>query len=180
MKGFGMAAELVNPSDVNFMMKEGRGLICVPMKTELASRLRLETMTGEDPDISRCNFTVSVDLKQGISTGISAKDRALTIQALVNPNSNATDFNRPGHIFPLLARSGGVLVRAGHTEAAVDLAELAGLTGAGVICEIAKDDGEMARRDDLKLFAEKHGLAMITIKDLIAYRRLKRHWWNVR
>ncbi|MEK9160349.1 MAG: bifunctional 3,4-dihydroxy-2-butanone-4-phosphate synthase/GTP cyclohydrolase II [Patescibacteria group bacterium] len=168
-----MAAELVTPADVNFMMKEGRGLICVPMKTDLTSRLKLEPMTGEDPDMSRCNFTVSVDLKHGISTGISAKDRALTIQALVDPASQAADFNRPGHIFPLLARAGGVLVRAGHTEAAVDLAELAGLTGAGMICEIAKDDGEMARRDDLKLFAEKHGLMMITIKDLIAYRRLK-------
>lgn len=168
-----MAAELVTPADVNFMMKEGRGLICVPMRAELAKRLDLTPMTGEDTDMSRCNFTVSVDLKHGTSTGISAKDRALTIQALVDSGSKAADFNRPGHIFPLLARDGGVLVRAGHTEAAVDLAELAGLTGAGVICEIAKDDGEMARRDDLKLFAEKHGLMMITIKDLIAYRRLK-------
>ena len=168
-----MAAELVTAADVNFMMKEGRGLICVPMKADLAKALDLTPMTGEDTDMSRCNFTVSVDLKHGTSTGISAKDRALTIQALVDSASKPTDFNRPGHIFPLLARDGGVLVRAGHTEAAVDLAQLAGLTGAGVICEIAKDDGEMARRDDLKLFAEKHGLMMITIKDLIAYRRLK-------
>lgn len=168
-----MAAEKVTSEDVNFMMKEGRGLICVPMEAEMAAALKLDPMTGEDTDMSRCNFTVSVDLKHGTSTGISAKDRAATIQALVNPESKASDFNRPGHIFPLLARDGGVLVRAGHTEAAVDLAKLAGLASAGLICEIAKDDGEMARRDDLKVFAEKHGLAMITIKDLIAYRRLK-------
>ncbi|MFA6024633.1 MAG: bifunctional 3,4-dihydroxy-2-butanone-4-phosphate synthase/GTP cyclohydrolase II [Candidatus Gracilibacteria bacterium] len=168
-----MAAEKVTPEDINFMMKEGRGLICVPITQEHAQRLDLFPMTGEEADISRCNFTISVDSKQGISTGISAKDRAKTIQSLVDPKSAASDFNRPGHIFPLLARHGGVLVRAGHTEAAIDLARLAGMASAGVICEIAKDDGEMARRDDLKLFAEKHGLAMITIKDLIAYRRLK-------
>lgn len=168
-----MAAEKVSPEAINFMMKEGRGLICVPMKTELTKRLQLGPMSGQEPDPSRCNFTVSVDYRHGTSTGISAKDRSLTIQALVHPGSTASDFNRPGHIFPLLAKRGGVLVRAGHTEAAVDLAQLAGLAPAGVICEIVKDDGEMARRDDLKLFAEKHGLPMITIKDLIAYRRLK-------
>jgi 3,4-dihydroxy 2-butanone 4-phosphate synthase/GTP cyclohydrolase II len=168
-----MAAELVTPADVNFMMKEGRGLICVPLRNHLAERLKLHPMTGEETDMSRCNFTVSVDYKHGTSTGISAKDRAATIQALVDPVSQPNDFNRPGHIFPLLARQGGVLVRAGHTEAAVDLARLAGLTEGAVICEIVKDDGEMARRDDLELFAKKHDLCMITIKDLIAYRRLK-------
>lgn len=168
-----MAAEKVTPEAVNFMMKEGRGLICAPIEEERAMSLRLNPMTGENTDMSRCNFTVSVDLKAGTTTGISAKDRALTLRALVDKNSQASDFNRPGHVFPLIARKGGTLVRAGHTEAAVDLAKLAGLAPAGVICEIAKDDGEMARRDDLKLFAEKHGLTMITIKDLIAYRRLK-------
>ncbi len=168
-----MAAEKVTPEAVNFMMKEGRGLICAPIEEDRAQSLKLNPMTGENTDMSRCNFTVSVDLKAGTTTGISAKDRALTLRALVDKNSQASDFNRPGHVFPLIARKGGTLVRAGHTEAAVDLAKLAGLAPAGVICEIAKDDGEMARRDDLKLFAEKHGLTMITIKDLIAYRRLK-------
>ncbi|MFA4814539.1 MAG: bifunctional 3,4-dihydroxy-2-butanone-4-phosphate synthase/GTP cyclohydrolase II [Candidatus Gracilibacteria bacterium] len=168
-----MAAEKVMSEDVNFMMKEGRGLICVPMEARLTEALQLKPMTGEDTDMSRCNFTVSVDFKHGTSTGISAKDRAATVQALVSATSKSSDFNRPGHIFPLLARRGGVLVRAGHTEAAVDLARMAGLAPAGMICEIVKEDGEMARRDDLKTFAEKHGLPMITIKDLIAYRRLK-------
>lgn len=168
-----MAAELVEAKDVNFMMKEGRGLICVPVQMDRAKALDFFPMTGTETDMSRCNFTVSVDFKEGISTGISAKDRARTIQAIVDEKSQANDFNKPGHIFPLLARHGGVLVRAGHTEAAVDLARLAGLKPAGVICEIVKDDGEMARRDDLMEFAEKHGLGIITIKDLIAYRRLK-------
>ncbi len=168
-----MAAELVTPEKVNFMMREGRGLICVPLNRNYAERLNLYPMTGEDPDMSRCNFTVSVDARKGITTGISASDRALTIKALANPESKSSDFIKPGHLFPLLARKGGVLVRSGHTEAAVDLARLAGLSETAVICEIANDDGEMARRDDLKTFAEKHGLKMITIKDLIAYRRLK-------
>lgn len=168
-----MAAELVEAKDVNFMMKEGRGLICVPVQIDRAKTLDFFPMTGTETDMSRCNFTVSVDFKEGISTGISAKDRARTIQAIVDEKSQANDFNKPGHIFPLLARHGGVLVRAGHTEAAVDLARLAGLKPAGVICEIVKDDGEMARRDDLMEFAEKHSLGIITIKDLIAYRRLK-------
>lgn len=168
-----MAAELVEAHDVNFMMKEGRGLICVPIQMELAKMLDFFPMTGTETDMSRCNFTISVDYKEGVSTGISAKDRAKTIRAIIDENSKADDFNKPGHIFPLLARHGGVLVRAGHTEAAVDLARLAGLKAAGVICEIVKDDGEMARRDDLMEFGKKHGLGMITIKDLIAYRRLK-------
>lgn len=168
-----MAAELVEAKDINFMMKEGRGLICVPIEIDRAKTLDFFPMTGTETDMSRCNFTVSVDYKEGISTGISAKDRARTIQSIVEEKSQANDFNKPGHIFPLLARHGGVLVRAGHTEAAVDLARLAGLKAAGVICEIVKDDGEMARRDDLMQFAEKHSLGMITIKDLIAYRRLK-------
>ncbi|MEK7524449.1 MAG: bifunctional 3,4-dihydroxy-2-butanone-4-phosphate synthase/GTP cyclohydrolase II [Patescibacteria group bacterium] len=168
-----MAAECINPEAVNFMMKEGRGLICAPIHSSIAKRLKLSPMTGEDADMNRCNFTTSVDYKWGTSTGISAADRAKTLRALIDEENTAQDFIRPGHIFPVLAREGGVLVRAGHTEAATDLAHLAGFQSAGVICEIAKDDGEMARRDDLKIFAEKHQLKMITIKDLIAYRRLK-------
>lgn len=168
-----MAAELCNKESVNFMMKEGRGLICVPMEEERAEALQLPPMAAEVPESKRCNFTISVDYKYEVSTGISASDRAKTIQALADNSSRPADFARPGHLFPLRARKGGVLVRAGHTEAAVDLAQLAGLKGVGVICEIIKDDGEMARRDDLEIFAQKHGLKMITIKDLIAYRRLK-------
>lgn len=168
-----MAAEFVTNESVNFMMKEGRGLICVPMEESLAERLELPPMATDISESKRCNFTISVDYKWDTTTGISASDRAKTIQALVREESKPGDFVRPGHLFPLRARAGGVLVRAGHTEAAVDLAQLAGLKGVGLICEIAKDDGEMARRDDLEQFAEKHGLKMITIKDLIAYRRLK-------
>lgn len=168
-----MAAELCNKESVNFMMKEGRGLICVPMEEDRAEALQLPPMAAEVPESKRCNFTISVDYKYEVSTGISASDRAKTIQALADNSSRPADFARPGHLFPLRARKGGVLVRAGHTEAAVDLAQLAGLKGVGVICEIIKDDGEMARRDDLEIFAQKHGLKMITIKDLIAYRRLK-------
>lgn len=168
-----MAADKVTPEKVNFMMREGRGLICVPLHRAHTERMNLTPMDGEAPDMSRCNFTISVDAKKNTTTGISASDRATTIAALANKKSVAADFMRPGHIFPLMARDGGVLVRAGHTEAAVDLARLAGLSESAVICEIIKDDGEMARRDDLVKFAKKHGLKMITIKDLIAYQRLK-------
>lgn len=168
-----MAAEKVTPDAVNFMMKEGRGLICVPLQEEIASHLELPPMAADIPESKRCNFTISVDYQWGTTTGISASDRAKTIEALAKTDAKPTDFLRPGHIFPLRAKKGGVLVRAGHTEAAIDLAELAGLKGAAVICEIIKDDGEMARRDDLLEFAKKHTLKMITIQDLIAYRRLK-------
>ena len=168
-----MPAQLCTPAHINFMMKFGRGLICVPMNSKEADRLELFPMTGDDVEASRCNFTVSVDLKEGTTTGISASDRAKTVQALASGASAARDFAKPGHLFPLRARTGGVLVRAGHTEAAVDLSRLAGYSEAGVICEIIKDDGEMARRDDLLEFAKEHGLKMITIQDLIAYRRLK-------
>lgn len=168
-----MAAECVSKESVNFMIKEGRGLICAPLSRGIGERLNLKPMTGEEVEMNRCNFTVSVDYKKGTSTGISASDRASTLSALTNSKTQASDFHRPGHIFPILARKGGVLVRAGHTEAAVDLARLAGFSSVGVICEIVKDNGEMARRDDLKNFAKTHGLSMITIKDLIAYRRLK-------
>lgn len=168
-----MAAELCSKEAVNFMMKEGRGLICVPLEESIAERLELPPMAPDITESKRCNFTISVDYKWDVSTGISASDRAKTIAALASGESKPSDFIRPGHVFPLRARSGGVLVRAGHTEAAVDLAQLAGLKGAGVICEIAKDDGEMARRDDLLEFGKKHGLKVITIQDLISYRRLK-------
>lgn len=168
-----MPAELCTPAHVNFMMKFGRGLICVPMSSDAADRLKLFPMLGEDVDASRCNFTVSVDVIHGVSTGISASDRAKTIQALASKTSLAKDFMKPGHLFPLRAKKGGVLVRAGHTEAAVDLSRLAGFSETGLICEIIKDDGEMARRDDLLEFAKVHDLRMITIQDLIAYRRLK-------
>ncbi len=168
-----MPAELCTPEHVNFMMKEGRGLICVPLSAEIADRLDLSSMLPADADGKRCNFTVSVDAVSGTSTGISASDRSKTILALADPQTKPADFVRPGHLFPLRASKGGVLVRAGHTEAAVDLARLSGHGEAGVICEIIKDDGEMARRDDLLVFAEKHGLKMISIQDLIAYRRLQ-------
>jgi 3,4-dihydroxy 2-butanone 4-phosphate synthase/GTP cyclohydrolase II len=168
-----MAAEKATPESVNFMMKEGRGLICVPMEESLADRLELPPMTPDLPESNRCNFTISVDYKWGTSTGISAGDRAKTINALAQEEVKPSDFLKPGHLFPLRAKRGGVLVRAGHTEAAVDLTKLAGLKSVGVICEIVKDDGEMARRDDLFDFAKKHGLKIITIQDLIAYRRLK-------
>jgi len=166
-----MAAELATPETVNFMMKEGRGLICVPVSEDIAERLDLIEMSQVNTESHQCNFTVSVDYKIGTSTGISASDRCKTINAIADPKTKKHDFARPGHIFPLKAKKGGVLVRTGHTEAAVDLARLAGLASAGVICEIVKEDGEMARRDDLFEYAKKHNLPIITIKDLIAYRR---------
>lgn len=165
------AAELCTKETVNFMMVEGRGLICVPIDGNIAERLDLEPMTGKNPESDKCNFTVSVDYKVGTSTGISASDRAKTIRALASESCGKNDFFRPGHIFPLISKKGGILVRAGHTEAAVDLAKLAGLKPAGVVCEIAKEDGEMARVEYLFDYAKKHKLQIITIKDLIAYRR---------
>ncbi len=163
-----MAAEFVTPQAVNFMTKEGRGLICVPVDEETACRLNFHPMVHNAD--GNCNFTVSVDAKKGITTGISAADRALTIKKIVDIKSNANDFIRPGHMFPLTAKRGGVLVRAGHTEATVDLMKLAGLTPAGVICEIMKDDGAMARLPDLIEFSKKHGIRMMSIKDLIEHR----------
>jgi len=162
------AAEKVTPELINFMCKEGRGLICVPMEEELAYRLNLHPMVP-NPD-GNCNFTVSVDARDGITTGISAVDRALTIRKILDIKSTANDFIRPGHMFPLISKSGGVLVRAGHTEAAVDLMKLSKLSPAGVICEIMNDDGSMMRMQDLKKFAKKHDLKIITIQDLIQYR----------
>lgn len=165
------AADKVSPEKINFMMREGRGLICVPISFEIAARLDLKPMVEKNEEATKCNFTVSVDARQGTTTGISASDRAKTIKTITKNTSKPRDLVRPGHIFPLVAQHGGVLVRAGHTEAACDLASLAGLTKAGVLCEITKEDGEMARLPYLKKFAEKHSLKIISIKDLITYRR---------
>ncbi|MDZ7671261.1 MAG: bifunctional 3,4-dihydroxy-2-butanone-4-phosphate synthase/GTP cyclohydrolase II [Halanaerobiales bacterium] len=165
-----MAAEKADKESINFMIKEGRGLVCTPLKEERINDLNLPQMVEENTDHHDTAFTVSVD-HINTTTGISAYERALTIQKLVDENAKGKDFNKPGHIFPLSARDGGVLRRAGHTEAAVDLAELAGLKPAGVICEIIHEDGSMARLPELKKFAKKHDLKIITIEDLIKYRK---------
>lgn len=163
-----MAADFIDKKAINFMAKEGRGLICVPIEEEMAYRLNFHPMV-EKAD-GNCNFAVSVDAKAGTTTGISAADRALTIQKITDPNSTAHDFMRPGHMFPLIAKRGGTLVRAGHTEAATDLMKMAKLSPVGVICEIMNEDGTMARLPELEVFAKKHGLKIITIQDLIRYR----------
>ncbi len=166
-----MAAEKVTPEAVNFMAKEGRGLICVPVDEDVATRLGFYPMVQRNTESSNCNFTVSVDYRHDTSTGISASDRAKTIKAIADFCSVSDDFARPGHVFPLIAKKGGVLVRAGHTEAAVDLALMSDLSPAGVICEITGEDGEMMRGKELFDFAKKHRLVIIAIKDLIEYRR---------
>lgn len=165
------AAQFVTPEKVNFMMKEGRGLICVPLTEERIKTLGLKEMTDSSGDPMRTAFTISVDARLGVSTGISAADRARTIEILADPSRGPSDLVMPGHVFPLKAKRGGVLIRAGHTEAAIDLCRLAGLVPAGVICEIVNEDGTMARTPDLLQFAERHGLKTGTIKDLIEYRR---------
>jgi len=166
-----MAASFVKPADVNFMVKHARGLVCVPMTGERLDYLGLNPMVPKYLDHYSTAFSVSVDAKEGITTGISAMDRAKTIQLLVNPYVSIKDFVTPGHIFPLRAINGGVLKRAGHTEAAVDLAKLAGLYPAGVICEIMNDDGTMSRLPELIIFKEKHKLKMCSIAQIIEYRR---------
>jgi 3,4-dihydroxy 2-butanone 4-phosphate synthase/GTP cyclohydrolase II len=165
-----MAAQTVTPEAVNFMTKYGRGLICVPMMGERLDELKISMMVSDNTAPLGTAFTVTVDARHGVSTGTSAYDRALTIQSLVNPNTRPDDLTRPGHILPLRAMPGGVLRRAGHTEASVDLARLAGLVPAGVICEVMSETGEMARVPDLMAFAKEHGLKVITIRDLIEYR----------
>ncbi len=166
-----MAAELITPEAINFMAKHGRGLICVAMTDERLKELEIGSMVPANSALGGTAFTVSIDLKrQDITTGISAYDRAQTIKMAVNPNSHPEDFARPGHVFPLCARPGGVLERRGQTEAAVDLASLAGLQPAGVICEIINDDGTMARLPDLIEFCRKHNLLMITVAELARYR----------
>ena len=166
-----MAAAFTTPEQVNFMAMQGRGIICVPMEGPALDQLGLHPMVTPSEDPMKTAWTISVDAKRGITTGISAHDRAHTIQTLVNPKSLAADLARPGHIFPLRAKEGGVLRRAGHTEAAVDLARLAGVAPAGVICEIMRDDGTMARVPDLFAFARQHRLKICTIASLIEYRR---------
>jgi 3,4-dihydroxy 2-butanone 4-phosphate synthase/GTP cyclohydrolase II len=165
-----MAAEMVTPEAINFMAKYGRGLICLSLTDERLNELRLPMMVSENTSRFQTAFTVSIDARKGVSTGISASDRATTILTAVNENTQPEDLVSPGHVFPLRARPGGVLVRTGQTEGSVDLARLAGLKPAGVICEVMKDDGTMARMPDLRTFAEEFGLKIVTIADLIKYR----------
>ncbi len=164
-------AQFATPEAVNFMARYGRGLICLSMTRERVETLGLKLMSADNASRHQTAFTVSIEARDGISTGISAADRARTIQVAIDPGKGARDIVSPGHVFPLVARDGGTLVRAGHTEAAVDIARMAGLIPAGVICEIMNDDGTMARLPDLVRFAQLHGLKVATIADLIAFRR---------
>jgi 3,4-dihydroxy 2-butanone 4-phosphate synthase / GTP cyclohydrolase II len=166
-----MAAELVTPEDINFMATHGRGLICLPMAEEMLDRLEVPQMITHNSSRMGTAFTVSIEAKDGISTGISAADRAHTCRVAVDDATDPEDLAMPGHVFPLRARPGGVLQRAGQTEAAVDLARLAGLKPAGVICEIMKGDGTMARVPDLEKFSEEHGVKMVTVAQIIEHRR---------
>ncbi len=166
-----MAAQFATPEAINFMAKEARGLICLALSAERCERLGLNLMAAKNEAPLQTAFTISIEAASGVSTGISAHDRAHTVQVAIDPNSGPRDIVVPGHMFPLRAKEGGVLERTGHTEASVDLARLAGLTPAGVICEVMNDDGTMARVPDLIPYAERHKLKMITIADLIAYRR---------
>jgi 3,4-dihydroxy 2-butanone 4-phosphate synthase/GTP cyclohydrolase II len=168
-----MAAEKVTPEAINFMAKYGRGLICLSLTEERLNELRLPMMVSENTSRFQTAFTISVDARRGVTTGISAADRACTILTAINEETKPEDLVAPGHIFPLRARKGGVLVRTGQTEGSVDLARLAGLKPAGVICEIMKDDGTMARMPDLQIFSKEHGLKIVTIADLIKYRLSK-------
>ena len=163
-------AQMATPDTINFMAKHGRGLICLALTPERAKRLHLELMSRSNRTRHSTAFTVSIEAKEGVSTGISAHDRAHTVAVAIDPTKDYRDVMTPGHVFPLVAKDGGVLVRAGHTEAAVDLARLAGLYPAGVICEIMNDDGTMARLPDLVTFAQRHDLKIAAIADLIAYR----------
>ena len=165
-----MAAQLATPQAINFMTKFGRGLVCLPLENRRIQELGLPQMTPRNQSRHSTAFTVSIEAKEGITTGISAFDRAHTIATAIDPTKTRADLAMPGHVFPLAAKDGGVLVRAGHTEASVDFARLAGLQPAGVLCEIMKDDGNMARLPDLIPFASEHGLKVVTIADLIAYR----------
>ncbi|HYH43103.1 MAG TPA: bifunctional 3,4-dihydroxy-2-butanone-4-phosphate synthase/GTP cyclohydrolase II [Burkholderiales bacterium] len=165
-----LAAEYATPETINFMARYGRGLICLTLTQERCSALNLPPMVSNNRSPLGTNFTVSIEAAEGVTTGISAADRARTVQAAIRPDASPRDLVQPGHIFPLMAQDGGVLVRAGHTEAGCDLARLAGLAPAAVICEILKDDGEMARLPDLVEFAGQHGLKIGTITDLIQYR----------
>ncbi|MEO7917140.1 MAG: 3,4-dihydroxy-2-butanone-4-phosphate synthase [Dokdonella sp.] len=165
-----MAASLVRPEDVNFMVREARGLVCLAVTQQRSDQLGLRPMVSANNSAYHTNFTVSIEAAQGVTTGISAQDRAVTIQAAVQASAGPDDIVQPGHIFPLTAQAGGVLTRAGHTEAACDLAALAGLEPAGVLVEILNDDGSMARRPQLEIFAQKHGLKIGSIAELIRHR----------
>ncbi len=165
-----MAAEAVTPDAINFMVRYGRGLVCLTLTPERCRELRLEPMVKDNGSRYSTGFTASIEAAHGVTTGISAADRATTIKAAIAPHATARDIVSPGHIFPIMAQRGGVLARAGHTEAGVDLARLAGFTPASVICEILKDDGEMARQPELEVFAARHNLKIGTIADLIHYR----------
>jgi 3,4-dihydroxy 2-butanone 4-phosphate synthase/GTP cyclohydrolase II len=166
-----MAAQFVTPDAINFMATHGRGLICLAMTGERCEELGLDLMAAKNESPFQTAFTVSIEAREGITTGISAHDRAHTVQVAIDPGSRPQDLVQPGHIFPLKAKDGGVLERTGQTEAAVDLARLAGLNASGVICEVMNDDGTMARVPDLELYCQKHELKMVTVSDLIAYRR---------
>ncbi|MBL8299572.1 MAG: 3,4-dihydroxy-2-butanone-4-phosphate synthase [Rhodanobacteraceae bacterium] len=165
-----MAAEKVRPEDINFMVREARGLVCLALTQARCRQLGLKPMVVDNTSPYQTNFTVSIEAAEGVTTGISAYDRAHTVRTAVRPDARAQDLSQPGHIFPLTAQPGGVLTRAGHTEAASDLAALAGLEPAGVLVEVLHDDGSMARRPELEAFARKHGLRIGTIADLIRYR----------
>jgi 3,4-dihydroxy 2-butanone 4-phosphate synthase/GTP cyclohydrolase II len=165
-----IAAEKITPEVINFMATHGRGLICMPMTAERLDQLDVPLMVSQNTTLFKTAFCVSIEAKHSVSTGISASDRAATVLAAIDPNTKPSDLARPGHMFPLRARDGGVMVRAGQTEAAVDLARIAGLYPAGVICEIMNPDGSMARVPELTKFTKKHGLLMVTIADLIRYR----------
>src|SRR5947207_9836259 len=166
-----MAAEKATAKNVNFMATHARGLICVPIANERAEQLGLQRMVAQNREKHKTDFTVSVDAARGVTTGISAYDRATTILAIANAKSSPEDLNQPGHVFPLRAKDGGVLRRTGHTEAAVDLARMAGLQAAGVLCQILHDDGTMARSPERMEFRKKHGRGICTIQSLIAVRR---------
>ncbi len=170
-----LAADCCSPEAISFMAREARGLICLTLTDEHCQRLGLEQMVPSNGSVFSTAFTVSIEAATGVTTGISAADRARTVQAAVNPQAAPEDLVQPGHIFPLRAREGGVLTRAGHTEAGCDLARLAGFTPASVIVEVMNDDGTMARRPDLERFAEKHGIRIGTIADLIHYRLSTEH-----
>ena len=167
---FVCAAEFITPDKINFMINYGRGLVCAPMTGDRLEKLGLSMMVDENSALHGTQFTISIDAVEGATTGISAADRSKTIETLADENSKPSSFGRPGHIFPLRAFDEGVLRRAGHTEAVVDLCKLGGLKPVGVLCEILKDNGEMARYDDLVIMAEKHKLKIMTVKSLIQYR----------
>jgi 3,4-dihydroxy 2-butanone 4-phosphate synthase/GTP cyclohydrolase II len=166
-----MAAQFVTPESINFMAKQARGFICLALTPERCAELGLDLMTAKNESRMQTPFTVTIEAREGVTTGVSARDRAHTIQVAIDPRSGPDDLVQPGHVNPLKAKPGGVLERTGHTEASIDLARLAGLIPAGVICEVMNDDGSMARVPDLVSYCAKHGLKMITIKDLIVYRR---------